>query len=247
MKPDCAIALCLLLTLGCDERPKPSPAATPAPNAATAVLPPAPEPARPPELAIDAVGVKVGYSRVLLDKPEGAERLQQELSAVKSQLNRAVEPIRVERVAQVSWVTRLLAGLAEHGVTKVTIKTETRKEFASELAFVPGTAAKEAPTCSVVGMVLEDRATAVWKLSGGVAIKRARGFAGPDLTMTGETLARFGKACKDSSLLFVSAAPGVEWGQVFDLAASAKALPEVRFEQFVVLPEPPTPGHKVAL
>ncbi|HMJ14733.1 MAG TPA: hypothetical protein VK524_25150 [Polyangiaceae bacterium] len=246
MKPDCAIALCLLVTLGCEDRPKPAPALTPPPSSATAEAPRTPEPERPPELVIDAVGVKVGYNRVLLDKPEGAQRLQQELSAVKSQLGRAVEPIRVERAAQLSWVMRLLSALAEQGVSKVSIKTESRKEFAGELPFVPAREAKDAPACSVVAMVLEDRATAVWKLSGGVAMKRARGFAGPDLTMTGETLERFGKACKDSSLLFVSAAPGVEWGQVFDLAASAKALPTVRFEQFVVLGETPTPGHKVA-
>jgi hypothetical protein len=245
MKPSCAIALCLLVTLGCDETPKPKPAvAKSEPSAAPAK---APEPARAPELVVDSIGVKVGFNRVLLDKPEGAERLAQELRAVKGQLAAAVEPLRVERMARVSWVTRVLAALAAEDVKKVTIKTETRKEFASELHFIALSAAKEAPVCSVVAMVLEDRATAVWKLSGGVATKRARGFAGPDLTMTGETLERFGKACKDSTLLFVSAAPSVEWGQVFDLAASARALATARFERFVVLDEPPTPGHKVAL
>jgi hypothetical protein len=245
MKPTCAIALCLLVTLGCDEAPKPKPAV--ATGAPTPAAPKPPEPPRAPELVVDSIGVKVGWSRVLLDKPEGSERLAQELSAVKGQLAGAVEPLRVERMARVSWVTRLLGALAAQDVTKVTIKTDTRKEYASELHFIALSAAKEAPVCSVVAMVLEDRATAVWKLSGGVATKRARGFAGPDLTMTGETLERFGKACKDSTLLFVSAAPGVEWGQVFDLAASARALATVRFERFVVLDEPPTPGHKVAL
>lgn len=247
MKPSCSIALCLLVTLGCDESPKPKAAAAVPTSAASAEPAKPPEPARTPELAVDSIGVKVGFTRILLDKPEGAQRLEQELSAVKGQLPRAADLMRVERMARVSWVTELLAALAAQDVTKVTIKTDTRKEYASELHFIAASAAKDAPRCSVVAMVLEDRATAVWKLSGGVAMKRARGFGGPDLTMTGETLERLGKACKDSTLLFVSAAPGVEWGQVFDLAASARALPTVRFERFVVLDEPPTPGHKVEL
>lgn len=247
MKPTCSIALCLLATLGCDDAPKTKPATTPAASAAPAAVPKQPEAPRPVDLSIDAVGVKVGYARVVLDKPESAERLARELSAAKGQLSRAATAIRVERAARVSWVSQLLGALAAQDVAEATIHTETRKEYASELHFIPASRTKDAPTCSVVAMVLEDRATAVWKLNGGVAIKRARGFAGPDLTMTGETLERFGKACKDSTLLFVSAAPGVDWGQLFDLAASARALPTVRFERFVVLEETPTPGHKVAL
>jgi hypothetical protein len=247
MKPNCSIALCLLVTLGCDDPPKAKATAAPAASAAPAAAAKPPEAPRPVDLAIDAVGVKVGYARVVLDKPESAQRLAQELATVKSQLARGTAPIRVERAARVSWVSQLLGALAAQDVGEATIQTSTRKEYASELHFIPVSKAKDAPTCSVVAMVLEDRATAVWKLNGGVAIKRARGFGGPDLTMTGETLERFGKACKDSTLLFVSAAPGVDWGQLFDLAASARALPTVRFERFVVLQESPTPGHKVAL
>jgi hypothetical protein len=96
-------------------------------------------------------------------------------------------------------------------------------------------------------MVLEDRGTAVWKLSGGTAMKRARGFAGPDLSMTQETLERLGKACSSASVIFVSGAEAIEWGLVYDLAGSAKTMPAVKFDSVVLLPETPVPGHKVEL
>jgi hypothetical protein len=87
----------------------------------------------------------------------------------------------------------------------------------------------------------------VWRLSGGVASKRGRGMAGPDLSMTGETIERMGKTCSDSSTFFVSVAEGVEWGLAFDLAASSRVLEKVKFEDTVLLSEIPTPGHKVDL
>ena len=42
--------------------------------------------------------------------------------------------------------------------------------------------------------------------------------------MTADTLERYYKGCKQSDALFVSGAEGIEWGLVFDLAASAKKL-----------------------
>jgi len=96
-------------------------------------------------------------------------------------------------------------------------------------------------------MVLEDRGTAVWKLSGGVATKHGKGMAGPDLSMTGDNIERFAKGCKQSSILFVSAGPSVEWGLAYDLAASAKTLTKASFDAFVLLGKTPVPGHPVTL
>jgi hypothetical protein len=72
-------------------------------------------------------------------------------------------------------------------------------------------------------------------------------MAGPDLSMTGETIERNAKACKEGTQLFVAGAPGVEWGLIYDLAASAYTLTDVRFDSRVLLGETPVPGHKVAL
>ena len=96
-------------------------------------------------------------------------------------------------------------------------------------------------------MILDDRSTAIWKLSGGTASRRQKGMAGPDLSMTGETLERVGKQCKGSTDFFVSAAESVEWGLIYDLAASSQRLDKFKFERMVLLSEIPTPGHKVEL
>ena len=55
------------------------------------------------------------------------------------------------------------------------------------------------------------------------------------------------KKCKASSTLFVSAGPSVEWGLTYDLAASAKTLPQAGFDRFVLLGETAVPGHKISL
>ena len=65
--------------------------------------------------------------------------------------------------------------------------------------------------------------------------------------MTGETLERYGKGCKASDVLYVSAAEGVEWGLAYDLAASASKLSEAKFDEFVLLPTIPVAGRKVEL
>jgi hypothetical protein len=96
-------------------------------------------------------------------------------------------------------------------------------------------------------MVTSDYATAVWKLSGGTAGKRPKGMAGPDLSMTGDTIERFAKGCKESSTFFVQVADGIEWGLAFDLAASSRVLEHAKFDTSVLLNEIPTPGHKVDL
>jgi hypothetical protein len=87
----------------------------------------------------------------------------------------------------------------------------------------------------------------VWKLSGGAAGKRPKGMAGPDLSMTNDSIERVAKACKSSSGLVVAGAKGVEWGLVYDLAASAKMIAGLRLDLVVVPSQTPVPGHKVQL
>jgi hypothetical protein len=48
-------------------------------------------------------------------------------------------------------------------------------------------------------------------------------------------------------VLFVGGAPGVEWGLVFDLAASSKTLAKAYFSEIAVLAASPVPGHPVEL
>jgi hypothetical protein len=71
-------------------------------------------------------------------------------------------------------------------------------------------------------------------------------MAGPDLSMTGDTIERVARACKTPAALFVAGAPEIEWGLVYDLAASTKRL-NVRYEAVALLSVTPVPGHKVEL
>lgn len=240
------LGLCLWLGAGCEEQPQksqpaqaePAPAATPAS---------APRPAGPPAFEIDTLGAKVGYERALLDQRDGRNVLVDLLKPTQKFVEGNDVTLVVERQAKLPWVVAFIDELGKLGAKQVLIKTETRKEFSPSLPFVPELALKSPPGCSPVAMVLEDRGTAVWKLSGGAATKHGKGMAGPDLSMTGDLIERVAKSCKQSSTLFVSAGPSVEWGLTYDLAASAKTLIKAAFERFVLLGETAVPGHQVSL
>lgn len=205
------------------------------------------KPSGPPQLSIDDLGPKVGYTRVLLERPEGKDKLTEELETVKSHFEGKDATLVVVRQAKLPWVVAMIDGLSKIGAKRVVVKTETRKEFPTELAFTPQDQAPDAPACALAGMILEDRGTAIWKISGGTASKRAKGFAGPDLSTTAETIERYAKACKDSHLFFVSAAPVIEWGLAYDLAAAAKKVEGAGLDMPVLLRETPTAGRKVEL
>ena len=240
--------LCLGLaaaTLACEDEQKPSR------KPSEAVVPPklasaTPKPDVAPILEIDTVSPKVGFERALLQHPEGKAQLTTLLSDAKRWIEGKDVVVIIDRKVQVPWVATYLDELAKVGPSKITIRTDTRKEFSQDQRFIPE-AKVQAPPCSVVGMVMSDYGTAVWKLSGGTAGKRTKGMAGPDLSMTGDTIERFAKGCKESSTFFVSVAEGIEWGLAFDLAASSRVLEKVKFEDTVLLGEIPTPGHKVDL
>src|SRR5664280_841188 len=202
-----------------------------------------PKPQGPPELSLDAMGPKVGFSRVMLQKPEDYEKLRKEIQGVREQFNGKDVHVIASRDTKTQWLVAMLKDLDEIGASTINVRTQTRKEFSGELEFLPEHKAASLPSCSVVAIVRDDRGTAVWRLSGGTASKRSKGFAGPDLSMTADTLERYFKGCKQSDALFVSGAEEIEWGLVYDLAASAKKLEKAKFERLVLLSEPPTAGR----
>jgi hypothetical protein len=244
-----ALALCAaFVALGCDDPPpksnpfdKPKDAAIPAPPASSI-----PKPDVAPILEIDNVSPKVGFERALLQHPEGKGQLTTLLAGAKKWIEGKDVVVIIDRKTKISWVATYLDELGKVGPSKITIRTDTRKEFNQDQVFVPE-AKVNAPPCSVVGMVMSDYGTAVWKLSGGTAGKRTKGMAGPDLSMTGDTIERFAKGCKESTTFFVSVAEGIEWGLAFDLAASSRVLEHAKFDTSVLLNEIPTAGHKVTL
>jgi hypothetical protein len=250
MRPYRALTLVLVLgsLLGCEEAPRKNPFDPPADKPKPA--PPAsalPKVEGPPQFAIDTIGTKIGFARALLEQREGRENLAAELAKHKKYIESQDVPLEVDRKAKLPWVSAYIEELGKLGAKTIILKTETRKEYPHEVSLVPEASAASAPSCSVVAMVLEDRGTAVWKLSGGVAGKRAKGMAGPDLSMTGETIDRVAKTCKDGSYFFFRAADGIEWGLAYDLVASTHTLEKTRFDKRVLLSELPVPGHPVKL
>ncbi len=232
---------------GCDDSPPPKNPFDPSPSATKAPPPikETPKPKGAPHLSIDDLGPKIGFSRVLLDKPEGRAKLDKELEENKAHFDGKEATLTIIRKAKLAHVVSMVEALEKIGATKIIIKTDTRKEYPAQLAFTPQGKAEELASCTVVGMVLADRGTAIWKIAGGTASKRTKGFAGPDLTMTGETIERYAKACKNSSTFLVSAAEEIEWGLVYDLAASTKKLEDAKFDRYVLLLETPIAGRKV--
>jgi hypothetical protein len=233
--------------VGCDDSPPPSnPFA--APSNAAKQPPPINEPIKPkgpPEFGIDTISPRVGFSRVVLKRDEDRANLSRELADVKEYIDGKDVPVIIDRKAPMSWVVLYIDELAKLGAKTAVVTTETRAEFAKDLRFTPQSKAGSVPSCSVVAIVMEDRGTAVWKLSGGAAARREKGFAGPDLSMTADTLTRFAKGCKESRTVFVSAAEPIEWGLTYDLAASAKHLGF--WDAVVLLKEIPVAGRPVEL
>jgi hypothetical protein len=249
MMPRAASALLALLALtACDEKPQKNPFDPPkdAPKPVPA-LTAAAAPQGPPTFEIDQLSAKVGYERALLDKSDGHSNLIELLKKQTKYIEGDNVSLLVARDAKLPWVSTYIDELAKLGAKLVTVKSETRKEFTTSLPFSPELTLKTPRSCSVVAMVLEDRGTAVWKLSGGTAVKHSKGMAGPDLSMTGDNIERAEKGCKDSTTLFVSAGPSVEWGLVYDLAASSKTIEKSPFDSFVLLGETAVPGHKIDL
>jgi hypothetical protein len=235
----------LLGALGCDDKPKPAPTPSATPTAEPAPTPV--KPTLPPSIAVDTSGVLVAGTRVTLDGAGATERLKSELEQHRSFLEQKEVRVSADRKVKPGHVGVVLAGLGAVGASRVLVRTSTRADFPAEVGFLPPDKAKAAPRCSLIGMVLADRSTAVWSLRGGVAGRRGKGMAGPDLTLTGETIRERAKTCKESTVLFVAGAEGVEWGLVYDLAASSKTFSTAFFAEAALVSAPPVPGHPVEL
>jgi hypothetical protein len=242
-----ALAVSLFAALACDEKPK----LGPAPAETTAQAPtPSPVPAKPtlpPTIIVDSSGALVAGARVALEGAGSADRLKAELEEHRSFLEQKEVRLAAERKVKPSYVEAMLAGLEGVGATRVLIRTSSRANFPNEVGFLPPGRARSAPACSVISMVLEDRSTATWHLNGGVAGRRGKGMAGPDLTLTGETIRQQAKSCKESNVLFVAGAEGVEWGLVYDLGASSKTFAQAYFADVALVSTPPVPGRPVEL
>lgn len=207
-----------------------------------------PKPKGPPQIVIDEFGPKVGFNTVLIEKKDGLERLKKAVAEVKKDYEGKEVVVAAERKARTIWVSAMVQELAAIGVGDLYIATPTtRPGLPSRIRFFPESRAGRQPGCALVVMILDDFATATWKISGGTAGRRGKGMAGPDLTMTGETIERRAKACDETSTFFVSAAETIEWGLTYDLAATAQKLEKAKLDRPVLLSKIPVAGRPVEL
>jgi biopolymer transport protein ExbD len=243
------LALCTVsVPIGCSES---KPQANPFEQKKDTVEPPPikepPKPEGPPEFTVSAEGPKVGWTYILLDKPDGKKKLADEIAANKQYVSGKDVAVRAERPSKLVHVAEMLRALEAGGAARIVVSTDTRTDFPKSVTFVPASAAKSAPACSVVAKVLTERKNAVWHLSGGTAVRSPKGLAGPDMAMTADSLESAAHRCKDSDFVFVSADPDVEWGLVYDLAAVTQTLEKAKFGKVVLLEPAPVAGRPVKL
>jgi biopolymer transport protein ExbD len=242
------LPLLALALAGCESKPHRNPFDPPA----SATKPPPkitepPKPQGPPELKIDNQGPKVGWVVLMIDKPEGRRKFTAEIEANRQYFDGKEATVMVDRGAKIEHVVAMIDELDAIGTAHIQIVTGTRPEYPPKLEFFPQRRLKDLAPCTVTMMILKDRSTAVWKISGGTASRRAKGLAGPDLSTTGDTIKRYAKACDESSTMLVSGSEGVEWGLVYDLAGSAQRIEGVKWSKIVLLREPPVAGRPVKL
>lgn len=242
-------ALAVPFALACEEE-KPKALDPPEKDAQKeAPLPPAPK--SPPGLSVDEAGPQVRGLGVVLTQENGApdalglEKLRTYLNDEKDFLTGKELTISVIRTAKPTHVALFLTELSQFSPTKMTVTTATRGDLPGQVQFVAQRDAKDADPCSLVGTITEDRGTAIWRLSGGVARKRGRGMGGPDLSMTGDTIVDMKKSC-ESDVFFVTGVAGIEWGLIYDLAAAGVSLEKAGLTKAVVPTSEVTAGNPVA-
>ena len=127
-----------LFSMSCDDdKPQRNPFDPPpnAPKQPPPITEP-PKPEGPPELSLDSVGPKVGFSQIVLQKAEDFDKLRQTIEGVRDQFSGKDVHVKAARETKTEWVVAMLKELDRIGASALYVKTDTRKEFSSELEFL---------------------------------------------------------------------------------------------------------------
>ncbi|MBX3190832.1 MAG: hypothetical protein KF819_27795 [Labilithrix sp.] len=239
-----APALAALAALGCDKdapKSEPGPAAS-APKAAESA-PPAPEPPRKLQLALDDTAVFVGGERV---ETSGADpKAKIALAFGDKSIEGETLVLNAARDAKMPKVTSLFSVVIGKKVKALEVHTPKRDRSEGVLTFV---LSQKPADCSAVGFISKESAITAWPASGATAERFARGMAGPDLTRGSEGIRKRVLAC-DAPAWFLGADESVTWGLVFDLALAvsqvddAGAIPAGK--SLTLLTKTPVSGRKI--
>lgn len=240
---------CFACLQGCEDTPATEPVPKPAVSATKLSAAESLKPSEPstPSFTLDAEGFSVGGDRAAFSGEQAETRLAAVLQENKVHVELKDVELAVERDTPSAAVGTVIARLYDAGASSVTIKTSSRSDYPQKLRFSKVPSASEVPACSLVATILEDRSTAVWRISGGTASSRRKGLGGPDLTMTGDTIARLAKTCSESSTIFISPGQDGNWGLSYDLAASTTQVEDASFDKIVLLEQAATAGRPVSL
>ena len=225
---------------GASSQPSASASAAPAPTVADA-----PKPKKMPDLLVGVEGAFLGGTRLDLGAQSGREKLAAVVKALP--IDGKPVTLTVEKKAKTSHVAAVVTELGNAGAPKVTIKTDGRDDLPKEVAVTPESRVASPPACSIVATVRKELSTAVWPVKGGTAKNQRKGFAGPDLTLTGEVIGKELERC-DSTMAFFSGDDAVPWETAFNIAGSiVRADAKKRIDTLVLLRDEPVAGRPVSV
>ncbi|WP_438016176.1 biopolymer transporter ExbD [Sorangium sp. So ce315] len=245
--PRLAVVAGVVLAAACESAPKPSEPGAAATAAASVAEAPAepPKPKGMPELLVDPMGPYLGGQRVDLAQKDGAEKLAKVIRALP--IEGKPVTLLAEKKAKPSAVAAVVTELGAAGAPKVIIKTDGRDDLPKEITVVPEGRVSKPPACAVSTMVLKDLATAIWPFGGGMGKKQRKGLAGPDLSNTGEQLAKDIAACS-ATVAFFSADDDVPWEMAHNLAGTVIGSDaKKKLDTLVLLRSAPVAGRPVQL
>lgn len=239
-----------LALLACEEEKAPGQAGSLENASAEKKEEPEPEPVveSPPHLVITEDGLSVRGTSVEGGKKSGTvptaelDRFKNYLEDEKKFIEGKELRLVVDRKAKRGWVATYLTELEKLGAAKVTIATETRKDYKGEQEFLLPGAGSTLDGCVLIGQVTKHNGSALWQAKGGTARERGPGLGGPDLSMAQEVFQKNYEAC-ESDVFVTDGANDKDWGFIFDMAAAAVATPEVTVKRALLPAEPQTAGR----
>lgn len=236
------------LVAGCgDDKPATSASATASAAEAPKAAPtPKPKSDEMPVVSVDDMGPYIAGERMKLKEPGGPEKLKKVVGDLP--IHGKEVTLVVLKKGKVPDVMAVVRELGAAGAPTVKIKADGRDDLPKELVVVPQSKLTEkALPCSITAMVDKDLSTAVWAIQGGAGKKHSKGFAGPDLTLTGESIQKALKKC-DSTVAFFSADESLDWELAHNVGGTLmKSDEEKKVKALVLLDEVPVPGRPVKL
>jgi hypothetical protein len=237
------------LALACGDGDKPTTASASAKPTTTAAPPKTSSSAAKsdemPPVTVDDMGPFINGQRSDLKEKDGPAKLKKVISELP--IKGKEVPLVILKKAKIPDVLAVVKELGAAGAPSVKIKVgEGRGDLPKEFSIVPqGKLADKPPACAVVAMVSKNLATDVWAITGGTGKRHVKGFAGPDLSNTGETLKKAIKKC-DSKIAFFSADESLDWELAHMIGGAILANDEEKkLTTLVLLDEAPVPGRPV--